>query len=37
VYALVRMGSLVGIKIGGRGQWRVERCKLEEYVAGLYG
>ena len=37
VYALVRSGSLVGIKIGGRGQWRVERCKLEGYITGLYG
>ena len=30
-YALVRSGDLVGIQIGGRNQWRVERVKLEEY------
>jgi len=36
VYALVRDRSLVAVKIGGRGQWRVERRYLEEYIAGLY-
>ncbi len=36
VYALVRDKSLVAVKIGGRGQWRVERARLEEYIAGLY-
>ena len=36
VYALVRRGELPAIKIGGRGQWRVEGSKLEEYIAGLY-
>ena len=35
-YALVRAGDLPAIKIGGRGQWRVERIKLEEYVAKAY-
>ena len=30
VYALVRRGDLPAIKIGGRGQWRVEREQLEE-------
>jgi excisionase family DNA binding protein len=35
-YALVRNGDLEAIKIGGRGQWRVERDKLEEYIARLY-
>ena len=29
VYALVRRGDLVAIKIGGRGQWRVEASELE--------
>ena len=33
VYALVRRGDLPAIKIGGRGQWRVEAAKLEEYIA----
>jgi excisionase family DNA binding protein len=28
-YALVRSGTLPAIKIGGRGQWRVEREQLE--------
>lgn len=36
VYALVRRKELVAVKIGGRGQWRVERAKLEEYVERLY-
>lgn len=35
-YALVRNGDLDAIKIGGRGQWRVERAKLEEYIARMY-
>ncbi len=36
VYALVRARSVVAVKIGGRGHWRVERAELERYVAGLY-
>ena len=36
VYAMVRRGELPAIKIGGRGQWRVERDKLEDYIAGAY-
>jgi excisionase family DNA binding protein len=35
-YALVRSGDLEGIKIGGRGQWRVERAKLETYIERMY-
>ncbi len=35
-YALVRSGELKGIQIGGRNQWRVERAKLEEYIADAY-
>jgi excisionase family DNA binding protein len=35
-YALVRSGELVAIKIGGRGQWRVERDQLEQYIARMY-
>ena len=31
-YALVRSGDLPAIKIGGRGQWRVEASVLEEYI-----
>lgn len=36
VYAMVRRGELEAIKIGGRGQWRVESSKLEEYIADAY-
>jgi excisionase family DNA binding protein len=36
VYALVRSGDLKAVKIGGRGQWRVEASKLEEYIERLY-
>lgn len=35
-YALVRTGELPAIKIGGRGQWRVEREQLEAYIARMY-
>jgi excisionase family DNA binding protein len=36
VYALVRRGELPAIKIGGRGQWRVEATVLEQYIADRY-
>ena len=36
VYALVRSGDLPAIKIGGRGQWRVEASELESYIARMY-
>lgn len=36
VYALVRRGELPAIKIGGRGQWRVESSKLEEFIQQAY-
>ncbi|HEY9413002.1 MAG TPA: helix-turn-helix domain-containing protein [Jiangellaceae bacterium] len=36
VYALVRGGDLPAIKIGGRGQWRVEASVLEDYIQRLY-
>ena len=35
-YALVRSGDLPAIKIGGRGQWRVERSQLEDYIQRAY-
>jgi excisionase family DNA binding protein len=35
-YALVRSGDLPAIKVGGRGQWRVERDQLEGYIARAY-
>ena len=36
VYALVRRGDLPAIKIGGRGQWRVESEQLEAYISRMY-
>lgn len=36
VYALVRRGELAAIKIGGRGQWRVESTQLEEFIQRMY-
>lgn len=35
-YALVRSGELPAIKIGGRGQWRVETIELEDFIARKY-
>lgn len=35
-YALVRSGELAAIKIGGRGQWRIEASELESYIERLY-
>lgn len=35
-YALVRTGDLKAIKVGGRGQWRVERTELEKYIERMY-
>ena len=36
VYHMVRRGELPAIKIGGRGQWRVEGAKLEQYIEQKY-
>lgn len=36
VYHMVRSGELPAIKIGGRGQWRIEVSKLEEYISRKY-
>ena len=36
VYALVRRGDLPAIKIGGRGQWRVESSPLEDFIQRMY-
>jgi len=33
---MVRSGELPAIKVGGRGQWRIERAKLEDYIARKY-
>ena len=35
-YALVRSGDLPAIKVGGRGQWRVEAQALEQYIENMY-
>jgi excisionase family DNA binding protein len=35
-YALVRSGELPAIKVGGRGQWRVESELLEKYIQDAY-
>ncbi len=36
VTALVRRGELAAIKIGGRGQWRVETTELEAFIQRMY-
>ena len=36
VYALVRRKDLKAVKIGGRGQWRVEVSELEAYIQRAY-
>jgi excisionase family DNA binding protein len=35
-YTMVRDGELPAIKIGRKGHWRVERSRLEEYIAAKY-
>ena len=35
-YALVRCGDLPAIKVGGRGQWRIEAAELENYISRMY-
>jgi excisionase family DNA binding protein len=36
VYHMVRSGELPAIKVGGRGAWRIERSRLEEYIEQRY-
>jgi excisionase family DNA binding protein len=36
VLALVRRGDVRAVKIGGRGQWRVETAELEAYIQRCY-
>jgi excisionase family DNA binding protein len=36
VYALLRSGELSAIKVGGRGQWRIEVSVLEEFIQRMY-
>ena len=33
---MVRSGELRAIKVGGRGQWRVEVSELESYIERSY-
>lgn len=35
-YALVRSGDLRAVKLGGRGQWRVEQAELEAFIQRSY-
>jgi excisionase family DNA binding protein len=35
-YALVRRGDIRAIKVGGRGQWRVEVDEIERYIESQY-
>ena len=36
VMGLIKSGELPAIQVGGRGQWRIERNKLEEYITAAY-
>lgn len=36
VRALISSGSLPATQVGGRGQWRIERSKFEDYIADAY-
>ncbi len=36
VYVLVRSRQIESVKIGARGQYRVERVKLEDYIERAY-
>ena len=36
VTALVRRGELRALKLGGRGQWRVEVTELEAFIERMY-
>ncbi|WP_309070281.1 helix-turn-helix domain-containing protein [Arthrobacter sp.] len=36
IRAIIASGDLPAIQIGGRGQWRIERAKLEGYIADAY-
>ena len=35
-YALVRRGEIRAIKVGGRGQWRIEHDEVERYIQSCY-
>jgi excisionase family DNA binding protein len=35
-YALVNSGELPAIRVGGRGQWRIEDREIEDYIQRKY-
>lgn len=35
-YVLVRSGQIRAIRVGGRGQWRIEHDELENYIERSY-
>jgi excisionase family DNA binding protein len=35
-YAIVNSGELPAIRVGGRGQWRIEATELEDYIQRKY-
>lgn len=36
IRSLLKSGELEGIQIGGRGQWRIEDTKVDEYIERMY-
>ena len=36
IRSLLKSGELEGIQIGGRGQWRIEDTKVDEYISRMY-
>ena len=36
VYALVRSGQLPAVKLGGRGVWRIDRQRLDDFIERLH-
>lgn len=36
VYSLVRSGQLPAVKLGGRGVWRIDRQRLDDYIERLH-
>jgi prophage regulatory protein len=36
IRGLIASGDLPASQIGGRGQWRIERSKLEDYISAAY-
>lgn len=36
IRGLIRTGELSAIQVGGRGQWRIERTRLEQFITDAY-